>query len=112
MTLVPTNRDELLDPDWLRAALNDFEDGDRIVRVERTDSSKTRAEKLRFAVTVEGADGLKVRFYCAKAFLDGVPGTIRQRRRGSIAISRLVSVCAVLGCRTWRWTLTPTRPSS
>ena len=75
MTLVPTNRDELLDPDWLRFALDDFEDGDRILRVERTDSSKTRAEKLRFAVTVEGSDGLNVRFYCAKAFLDGVPGT-------------------------------------
>lgn len=71
--LVPTNRAELLDPDWLRAALDDFEDGDRIVRVERTDSSKTRAEKLRFAVTVAGSNGLNVRFYCAKAYLDGVP---------------------------------------
>jgi hypothetical protein len=72
MTLVPSNRDELLDPDWLRVALDDFEEGDRIVRVERTDSSKTRAEKLRFAVTVEGSNGLNVRFYCAKAYLDGV----------------------------------------
>jgi Phosphotransferase enzyme family len=81
MLLVPTNREELLDPDWLRAALNDFEEGDRIVRVERTDSSKTRAEKLRFAVTVEGSDGLNVRFYCAKAFLDGVPGTIASEAR-------------------------------
>jgi hypothetical protein len=81
MTLVPTNREELLDPDWLRAALNDFEEGDRIVRVERTDSSKTRAEKLRYAVTVEGSHGLNVRFYCAKAFLDGVPGTIAAEAR-------------------------------
>src|SRR5580700_8505127 len=72
MTMVPTNREELLDHDWLRAALNDFEEGDRIVRVERTDSSKTRAEKLRFAITVEGSDGLNVRFYCAKAYLDGI----------------------------------------
>src|SRR5579863_984819 len=72
MTMVPTNREELLDQDWLRAALDDFEEGDRIVRVERTDSSKTRAEKLRFAVTVEGSNGLNVRFYCAKAYLDGV----------------------------------------
>jgi hypothetical protein len=75
MTLVPTNRNELLDPDWLRAALDDFEEGDRIVRVERTDSSKTRAEKLRFAVTVEGSTGHTVRFYCAKAYLDGVAVT-------------------------------------
>ena len=55
--------------------------GDRIVRVERTDSSKTRAEKLRFAVTVEGSNGLNVRFYCAKAFLDGVAGTIASEAR-------------------------------
>jgi hypothetical protein len=81
MTLVPMNRDELLDPAWLRAALNDFEDGDRIVRVERTDSSKTRAEKLRFAVSTGGPHGLNVRFYCAKAFLDGVPGTIAAEAR-------------------------------
>jgi aminoglycoside phosphotransferase (APT) family kinase protein len=74
MTLVPTNRDELLDPEWLRAALNDFEEGERIVRVERTDSTKTRAEKLRFAVTVQRSNRLAVRFYCAKAYLDGVPG--------------------------------------
>jgi hypothetical protein len=74
MLLVPTSRAELLDPDWLRAALDDFEEGDRIVRLERTDSSKTRAEKLRFAVTVEGANGLNVRFYCAKAYLDGALG--------------------------------------
>jgi hypothetical protein len=80
-TLVPTNRDELLDPDWLRAALDDLEEGERILRVERTDSTKTRAEKLRFAVTVEGSDGLIVRFYCAKAFLDGVPGTIAAEAR-------------------------------
>jgi hypothetical protein len=81
MTLVPTNREELLDPDWLRVALNDFEEADHIVRVERTDSSKTRAEKLRFAVTVEGSNGLNVRFYCAKAFLDGGPGTIAAEAR-------------------------------
>jgi hypothetical protein len=71
MTLVPANRAELLDPGWLRAALADIGEDDRIVRVEPTDTSKTRAEKLRFAVTLIGADGLEVRFYCAKAFLDG-----------------------------------------
>jgi hypothetical protein len=71
MLLVPSNRDELLDPDWLRASLDDFESDDVIVRVERTDSSKTRAEKLRFAVTVDGPNGRHARFYCAKAYLDG-----------------------------------------
>jgi hypothetical protein len=79
--LVPTNRDELLDPGWLRAALQDFNEDERIVRVDRTDTSKTRAEKLRFAVTVERPDGFEVRFYCAKAFLDGTPGTISAEAR-------------------------------
>lgn len=81
MTLVPASHEELLDPDWLLAALDDFDAGDRIVRVERTDSSKTRAEKLRFAVTTDGADGRRVRFYCAKAFLDGTPGSIAPEAR-------------------------------
>jgi hypothetical protein len=80
-TLVPTNHEELLDPDWLLAALDDIPEGDRILRVERTDSSKTRAEKLRFAVTTEGTSGRKVRFYCAKAFLDGAPGSIAPEAR-------------------------------
>jgi Phosphotransferase enzyme family len=70
--MVPTNRDELLDPRWLRSALDDIRDDDRIIRVEPTDTSKTRAEKLRFAVTLETPQGLAVRFYCAKAFLDGL----------------------------------------
>jgi Phosphotransferase enzyme family len=80
MTMVPTNREELLDPVWLRAALDDLKEDDHIVRVEPTDTSKTRAEKLRFAVTVERPDGLDVRFYCAKAFLDGA-GTISAEAR-------------------------------
>ncbi len=79
-TIVPSNRDELLDPGWLRATLDDLGEDDRIVRVESTDTSKTRAEKLRFAVTVEGQDGLQVRFYCAKAFLDGAGSTIAEAR--------------------------------
>ncbi len=80
MTIVPASRDELLDPGWLRAALEDLGDDDRIVRVEPTDTSKTRAEKLRFAVTVETSDGLDVRFYCAKAFLDGTGSIIAEAR--------------------------------
>jgi hypothetical protein len=78
--IVPTNRDELLDPGWLRAALGDLGDDDRIVRVESTDTSKTRAEKLRFAVTVEGQGGLDVRFFCAKAFLDGAGSIVAEAR--------------------------------
>lgn len=73
--MVPANPEELLNRDWLAAHLDDLEDGDEIVRVERTDSTKTRAEKLRFAVTVEGSDGLRVQYYCAKAHLDGTPST-------------------------------------
>ncbi len=78
--MVPANRDELLDPSWLRSALEDLGENDPIVRVEPTDTSKTRAEKLRFAVTVEGQDGRAVHFYCAKAFLDGA-GTISAEAR-------------------------------
>src|SRR5262249_26777374 len=73
--LVPATVEELLDRDWLAAHLDDIEDGDEIVRVERTDSTRTRGEKLRFAVTVRQADGLHVRYYCAKAHLDGTPST-------------------------------------
>jgi hypothetical protein len=79
-TIVPTNREELLDPVWLRAALEDLGETDRIVRAEPTDTSKTRAEKLRFAVTVEGPDGRAVRFYCAKAFLDGAGSVFPEAR--------------------------------
>jgi aminoglycoside phosphotransferase (APT) family kinase protein len=71
--MVPTTPEELLDPEWLVPALDDLHEDDRIVRVERTDSTKTRAEKLRFAVTLERSDGLRVQYYCAKAHLDGSP---------------------------------------
>jgi aminoglycoside phosphotransferase (APT) family kinase protein len=81
-TVVPATPDELLDVEWLGAALDDLGEGDRVVRVEPTDSSKTRAEKLRFAVTIEGSDGLRVHYYCAKAHLDGTPsmGIISEAR--------------------------------
>ena len=71
--MVPASPAELFDPEWLVPALDDLRDDDRVLRVERTDSSKTRAEKLRFAVTVERSDGLRVQYYCAKAHLDGSP---------------------------------------
>jgi len=78
---VPTTYDELLDPAWLHAALDDIGPDDRIVAVERTGTSKTRAEKLRFAVTVEGPNGRRVGTYCAKAHLDGTPsGSVTEAR--------------------------------
>jgi aminoglycoside phosphotransferase (APT) family kinase protein len=76
MTDVPTTLDAVLDPGWLRNALDDFEDGDRIVGVEEVDSSQTLAQKVRFRVTLERADGRREsRAYCVKAHLDGSPGT-------------------------------------
>jgi aminoglycoside phosphotransferase (APT) family kinase protein len=78
--MVPANRDEILDRDWLRAVLADLREDDRIVRVEPTNTSVTRAEKLRFAVTVEGPDGLDVRFYCAKAYLENTGSIIAEAR--------------------------------
>jgi len=72
---VPTTLDAVLDIDWLGTALDDIDEGDRIVGVEAVDSSKTLAEKVRFRVTVERADGAReTRAYCAKAHLDGSPG--------------------------------------
>jgi hypothetical protein len=74
-TTVPTTTDELFDPAWLVAAFDDLADDDRVLRVERTDSSRTRAEKLRFAVTIQGRDGVRVQYYCTKAYLDGSSST-------------------------------------
>jgi hypothetical protein len=54
---LPTDRATILDPDWLAVALDLVGDGDRIVAVEPVDSSRTIAEKVRFAVTVEDSDG-------------------------------------------------------
>ncbi len=69
---VPTTLEEFLDVEWLTGALDDITGDDRIVTVEAVDSSKTLAEKVRFRVTVEGADGQRgVRSYCTKAHLDG-----------------------------------------
>ena len=68
--------DGVLDPEWLSEALDDIGAGDRIVDVEEVDSSKTLAQKVRFRLTVERADGVReTRAYCVKAHLDGSPGT-------------------------------------
>jgi len=78
--VVPRSREEILDPLWLHAALDDIGDDDTIVRVETTGTSKTRLEKLRFAVTVDGAEGQRVGYYCAKANLDGTGSDVTEAR--------------------------------
>ena len=75
MTDVPTTLDAVLDPGWLEHALDDVDQDDRILGVEEIDSSQTLAQKVRFRVTVEHADGVRrTRAYCVKAHLDGTPG--------------------------------------
>lgn len=71
---IPSTREQLLDVNWLHAALDDIGEGDTIVDVEPTGTSKTRLEKLRFAVTLDGAGGRRTNHYCAKATLDGSGG--------------------------------------
>ena len=74
---MPTTLDSVLDAQWLGQALDDVDDGDRIVEVEEVESSQTLAQKVRFRVTVERADGVRrTRAYCVKAHLDGSPGTL------------------------------------
>ncbi len=73
-TAIPRTCEEVLDPAWLQAALDDIDDDDTIVTVETTGTSKTRLEKLRFTVTVKGPRGRRVGHYCAKASLDGSGG--------------------------------------
>jgi Phosphotransferase enzyme family len=73
-TAIPRTREELLDPAWLQAALDEIDDDDMILTVETTGTSKTRLEKLRFEVTVNGPRGRRVGNYCAKATLDGSDG--------------------------------------
>ena len=75
MSDVPTTLEQVLDPAWLSGALDDIDERDRIVAVEEVDASQTLAQKVRFRVTVEGADGTRrTRAYCVKAHLDGSPG--------------------------------------
>jgi hypothetical protein len=71
---VPASLETVLDPAWLAEALDVVGEGDRVVAVQEVGSSRTVAEKVRFSVTVAGADG-NHRSYplCAKAhFDDGV----------------------------------------
>jgi hypothetical protein len=71
---IPIDRDAILDADWLAASLDLVGPDDRIVAVEPVDSSRTIAEKIRFTVTVEGADGSRrTHPLCAKGhFGDGI----------------------------------------
>jgi hypothetical protein len=71
---VPRTQEQVLDPAWLQAALDDIDANDTIVSVETTGTSKTRLEKLQFAVTIDGPQGRRVNPYCAKASLDGAGG--------------------------------------
>ena len=93
-TLVPRTLTSCSTRTGCVAALDDFEDGDRIVRVEPTDSSKTRAEKLRFAVTVETADGLAGALLLRQGATSTAAGSHHLPRRASTATSRPVSASA------------------
>jgi aminoglycoside phosphotransferase (APT) family kinase protein len=68
---LPVERETILDPAWLEASLSVVGDGERVLAVEVVDSSRTIAEKIRFAVTVESPDG-GTRTYplCAKGHFD------------------------------------------
>jgi Phosphotransferase enzyme family len=69
---IPTTREGALDAAWLGSALSDIGDDERVITAAPVESSKTLAEKLRIAVTVEAADGSRrTRHYCIKAHLDG-----------------------------------------
>ncbi|HEY6533848.1 MAG TPA: phosphotransferase [Acidimicrobiales bacterium] len=68
---IPVDRNTILDPDWLTLSLDLIGEGDRVVVVEPRDSSRTVAEKIRFSVTIEGADGSRrVHHLCAKGHFD------------------------------------------
>jgi hypothetical protein len=72
---IPATLEEVLDLDWLGAALDDVASDECIVAVEPIDSTKTLAEKVRFRATVENSDGRRrIKSYCVKAHLDGSPG--------------------------------------
>jgi hypothetical protein len=68
---LPTDRSTILDPDWLAASLDIVGDGDRVVEVEFVGSSRTIAEKVRFTVSIEQADGTRATYpLCAKGHFD------------------------------------------
>jgi len=76
---IPTDPATVMDAAWLAQALDVVADGDRVIGVEQTGSSRTIAEKLRFAVTVEATSGARRTYpLCAKAHLDGINSLITE----------------------------------
>jgi hypothetical protein len=74
-TSIPATLDAFFDCEWLGEVLDGIADGERVMAVEEIDSSKTLAQKVRFRVVIEDADGQRnIRSYCVKAHLDGSPG--------------------------------------
>jgi hypothetical protein len=74
---VPSELDEILDPGWLTAALDDVRAGERVVTVEPLGTSKTLASKIRFRATIQSADGeTRARDYCVKVHFAGTPETL------------------------------------
>ena len=74
---IPRSIDELLDPSWLKWALDDITADDEIASVERRGDSKTLAEKIRFAVTITDRNGdTRTGQYCVKGHFDGGPDTL------------------------------------
>jgi hypothetical protein len=73
----PAELDTILDHGWLTAALDDLRDGERVVAVEELGTSRTLAAKVRFAATIEAADGgRRTRAYCIKAHFGEGPETL------------------------------------
>ena len=73
----PIELDAILDHGWLTEALDDVGDGEHVVAVEQLDRSQTLASKVRFAATIEAADGTtRRREYCIKAHFGAGPETL------------------------------------
>jgi aminoglycoside phosphotransferase (APT) family kinase protein len=74
----PTDLDTIFDHDWLTSGLDDVGADERVVHVEELDRSRTLATKVRFAATIEAADGRRrTRTYCLKAHFGDGPETLR-----------------------------------
>src|SRR5262245_41992117 len=75
----PTELEDVLDPAWLEWALADVGTDEQVVAVEAVGHTQTLAQKVRFAVTVAGAEGERTRSYCLKAhFGDGMESLLTE----------------------------------
>jgi aminoglycoside phosphotransferase (APT) family kinase protein len=71
----PEHLEDLLDPVWLTAALDEVHGGERIVAVGLLGTAQTLAQKVRFSITIEGKGGRRrSRSFCVKAHFDRVSG--------------------------------------